>query len=168
VAQEDPMSPTLFLLVASPAFAGTHTAMGAQQFQSEIVINAAPAAVWTKLTDATQMAKVFASTTTTATTTKVDKVGATLALKTPYDTGNLVVIGVKPQSELKVAFSPDNASYICASRFVLTPSGATTKVTLDDRYTESGAQKAEDLDAQVRDLDAGLAALKAAVEGGAK
>ena len=50
-------------------------------------------------------------------------------------------------------------------RWVLTPAGSGTKVSLDERYTESGPQTADDLAAQVKSFNEALARLKAMCEG---
>ena len=80
----------------------------------------------------------------------------------------LVLIYAKPDTELRYTLDPENASYICQKRWLLTPAGNGTKVRIEDRYTESGSQSAESLAAQVKDWNEALSRLKKLSEAASK
>lgn len=64
------------------------------------------------------------------------KVGDSVTAKVWDDTGTLVVTGFVPEKELRVAWEPANASYLCAKRIVLKPSAGRTTLEYWDRYTD--------------------------------
>ena len=43
---------------------------------------------------------------------------------------------LSPDRELRVAFEPESASYLCSSRVILKPSGDGTSVEYTDRYSD--------------------------------
>ncbi|MFQ5709294.1 MAG: SRPBCC family protein [bacterium] len=134
-----------------------------QSFSAEITINAAPARVWEILTDAGQLtgllgyefgggAKTFA------------KVGDEAQVKVWGDAGSFTLIRANPGKELRFSLDPENGSYICSCRWVLSKSGTGTKLWFGERYTESGPQTKEDLEAQVKDSNERLRKLKLQAE----
>jgi hypothetical protein len=149
------------LFAAAASAATTHTALSGQRFAGDVVVNAPPDKVWTALVEGGALAKLLGfEAKAPAQLAKVgDSAGVVLV-----DPGTLVVSLAKPGAELRLYFEPDNGTYICQDRIVLTADGKGTKVSYEARYTESGAQKPEDLKAQAKKIDDGLAALKAAVE----
>jgi uncharacterized protein YndB with AHSA1/START domain len=52
------------------------------------------------------------------------------------DRGQLVVTGVVPMKELRVAWEPENAGYLCSKRILLTKIPTGTKLEVWDRYTD--------------------------------
>jgi len=70
----------------------------------------------------------------------------------------------EPNKELRLALEPDNASYICQKRWILTPEGDQTKVQLIDIYTESSQQSKESINSQIEGWNGHLAKLKEMAE----
>lgn len=136
--------------------------IGAQEFSGEVEIKAAPGTVWAVLTDASKLGAALGY--EVAKPKKLDAAGALLDAKVWGDPTAITVTLAKPSQELRLSLEPANASYICASRFVLTPVGSGTKLKMTERYTESGPQSAEDLAKQVKDMNAALAKLRASAE----
>lgn len=137
--------------------------LGAQSFVGEVTINASPQTVWAVLTDVAKLSKAMGFEYSGA--AKFAKVGDHAQVKIWGDNCGLTLIYAKPAAELRFAIDPENASYICQERWLLTPAGSGTKLSLDERYTESGPQTAEDIAAQVKSFNEALARLKAACEG---
>ena len=52
------------------------------------------------------------------------------------DKGTLVVTGFTPSKELRVTWEPENASYLCAKRIVLSRTATGTSLEIWDRYTD--------------------------------
>lgn len=67
------------------------------------------------------------------------RTGDQVAGKAWTDAGRLVVTGYAVNRELRVTWEPENASYLCAKRVVLTAKGAGTVVEYLDRYTDDQA-----------------------------
>lgn len=67
------------------------------------------------------------------------RVGDALSAGIWTDTGRLIVTYLSPDRELRVAFEPENASYLCSSRVILKPSGDGTSVEFTDRYSDDQA-----------------------------
>ncbi len=70
----------------------------------------------------------------------------------------------EPNKELRLALEPDNASYICQKRWILTPEGDKTKVQLIDIYTESAPQDEASIKSQIEGWNGHLAKLKEMAE----
>jgi hypothetical protein len=68
------------------------------------------------------------------------KLGDSLPALAWGDTGRVVVSGLVPQHELRVAWEPNNASYFSSRRVVLTPSAEGTLVEYTVRYTDERAE----------------------------
>jgi carbon monoxide dehydrogenase subunit G len=135
-----------------------------QSFGGEITINASPQAVWAVLTDVQKVGSALNFEYKGA-PKKLEKVGDNVQLKVWGDTGTYILIYAKPGSELRYVWEPDNATYICQERWTLAPSGKGTKVTYEERYTESGPQTAEAIAEQVKSYNQALAKVKALCEG---
>lgn len=157
-----------FLILAATATMAIaqikNSKLSGQSFRGEIVINAAPAAVWATLTDVQKLSAAMGYEYKGA-AKKMEKLGDHVSLKVFGDTGNFIVVHLKPGSELRYTWEPDNGTYLCQERWQLLPAGKGTKLVFEDRYTESGPQSAEDLAAQVKAYNEGLQKLKAACEG---
>ena len=133
--------------------------MGGQIFTGEVLINASPQTVWAALMDVQKFCEVMKFEFLSGAKT-LKEVGDIAQLKVWSDVCVLVLIHAKPYTELRYTLDPENASYICQKRWLLTPAGNGTKVVIEDRYTESGTQSAESLAAQVKDWDEALSRLK--------
>ncbi len=154
----------LFLnLVAAASAQVANKKLGAQSFAGEITIQASPQAVWAVLTDVSKLSRIMGFEYQGA--AKLAKVGDSAQIKVWGDNCGLTLIYAKTAAELRFAIDPQNASYICQERWLLTPAGNGTKVALDERYTESGPQTADDLAAQVKSFNEALARVKAMCEG---
>jgi uncharacterized protein YndB with AHSA1/START domain len=158
----------IFLLIALASAAGfaqvTNKKLTGQDFIGEITINASPQAVWAVLTDLQKFSGIMGLEYKGA-AKKMEKVGDNAAVKFGGDTGAWILVYAKPGSELRYAWEPDNASYLCQERWLLTPAGKGTKVSYEDRYTESGPQTAEAIAEQIKSYNQALARLKSICEG---
>jgi hypothetical protein len=155
---------TFLLIVNYLIFAQVNnTKLTGQSFKGEVTISAAPKAIWSVLTDIKKLSEIgnFGY---EGTPKKISKVGDSVPLKVFGDRGFYILTYSKPEAELRYTWEPDNASYICQERWLLAPSPNGTKVTFEDRYTESGPQTPEDISAQVKFYDEALAKLKTMVE----
>jgi uncharacterized protein YndB with AHSA1/START domain len=153
------------LVVGANSFAQVvNKKLTGQHFGSAIMINASPQAVWAVLTDVQKVGSALGFEYNGA-PKKLEKVGDNVQLKVWGDTGTYILIYAKPGSELRYTWEPDNATYICQERWTLTPSGKGTKVTYEERYTESGPQTAEDIAKQAKSYEQALAKIKAMCEG---
>jgi uncharacterized protein YndB with AHSA1/START domain len=138
------------------------------RLESSIDVAASPQAVWTFLTtgknyatwcpewQATSNAKV-----------NLKKVGDVLDFTDEWGNGGRsVVTFYSAGKELRVSHEPDNGSYVCQARVVLTPSGNMTNVKFIEQYTDESS--ADDLSATAAKVEAGmketLANVKKAVE----
>ncbi len=153
------------LLLGTYGFAQvTNKKLTGQSFGGEITINATPQAVWAVLTDVQKAGSALGFEYKGA-PKKLEKVGDSVQLKVWGDTGTYILIYAKPGSELRYVWEPDNATYLCQERWTLAPAGKGTKVTYEERYTESGPQTAEAIAEQVKSYNQALAKLKAMCEG---
>jgi carbon monoxide dehydrogenase subunit G len=153
------------LVVGANGFAQvTNKKLTGQSFGGEIIINATPQAVWAVLTDVQKVGSAL-NFEYKGVAKKLEKVGDNVQLKVWGDPGTYILIYAKPGSELRCVWEPDNATYICQERWTLAPSGKGTKVTYEERYTESGPQTAEAIAEQVKSYNQALAKVKALCEG---
>jgi uncharacterized protein YndB with AHSA1/START domain len=128
-----------------------------------IEVKASPAAVWTALTtwDGFGTLTGFKP---TGTQKSFSKVGDSTAAQVWDDKGTLVVTAFVPQRELRVAWEPENASYLCAKRIVLKPSATGTTVEYRDRYTDDQPNAEETARKVVADTAQHVAAFRKMVE----
>ena len=153
---------SLLSSVALAAPAGvTHQKLGAERFSGAVVVAAAPDKVLAVASDAAVLGAAVGFTGGKGLLAKAGD--SVLATRFDGDVGNLVVV-LKKANELRIAFDPDNGSYICQLRVMVAPEGSGTKLSLEERYTESGAQAETDLVKQDKGYDDALAKLKAAAE----
>jgi hypothetical protein len=141
-----------------------NTALGAQKFSGSIHIEAAPKAVWAVLTDATKICGILGYEWKGG-AKKLENLGDNTIANAMGDEGRVFLTAKKPLSELRLAWEPENASYICQERWILKPMGKGTHVTYESRYTESGPQPKEALAQQEKELGSMLEKLKKALEG---
>jgi hypothetical protein len=80
--------------------------------------------------------------------------------------GHSIVTFLSPGKELRVAHEPNDGSYVCQARILLTPAGSGTQVRFIEQYTDESSP--DDLKATAAKTDAEitatLEALKTAVE----
>jgi hypothetical protein len=100
-----------------------------------IELKASPSAVWTALTTWEGFGTLTGFQ-PTGSQKNISRVGDSTAAQVWDDKGVLVVTGLAPGKELRVAWEPENASYLCAKRVVLKPSAIGTTVEYWDRYTD--------------------------------
>ena len=80
------------------------------------------------------------------------------------DRGSLVVTGWVPMKELRVAWEPENASYVCAKRIVLTKTAAGTSLDMLDRYSDDQPTVDETAKKAADETGRALGAFRALVE----
>jgi len=112
--------------------------LSGQSFTAEITVNCEASKVWGILTDLQKISEIMQY--DYSGEQKFSDLGANEQLKIWGDTGTYIMTYNKPQTELRLTWDPDNATYLCQSRWHLTEAGKTTKVLFEERYTESGAQ----------------------------
>jgi hypothetical protein len=118
-------------------------------------IKAPPAKIWTHLTSGQsfvvwcpQWEKDANKTVTLA------KAGDSVDFMDEYGNGGRsIVTYLVKDKEIRVAHEPANGSYICQAKIMLAPSGAGTKVTLVEQYTDDS--KPEDRKATAAKAQAG-------------
>ncbi len=154
----------LFIMNATSFAQVSNKKLTAQSFNGEITVNASPQAVWAALTDVQKLSKAMGFDYTGA-AKKLEKVGDHAPVKVWGDNLTVVLIHARPASELRFTLDPENASYVCQERWSLSPAGRGTKLALEERYTESAPQSAEEIAAQVKGFNEALARLKAMCEG---
>jgi hypothetical protein len=142
----------------------TNKKLTGQNFIGEVTVNATPQAVWAILTDLPKFSSVMGIEYKGA-AKRLEKVGDSAPVKYGGDTGVWILVYAKPGSELRYSWEPDNGSYLCQERWILTPAGKGTKISYEDRYTESGPQTAEAIAEQVKSYNQALARLKTTCEG---
>lgn len=81
------------------------------------------------------------------------------------DRGSLVVTGWVPMKELRVAWEPENASYICATRILLTRTAAGTSLDILDRYSDDQPTVDETARKSAEETGRALETFRALVEG---
>lgn len=138
------------------------------QLSAEAEIAAPPAAVWAFMTsgkNAVTWCPAWKSEKNVAVT--IAKVGDVLDYSDEWGkNGRSVVTYMVKDKELRVAHEPNDGSYMCQARLVLTPAGSGTKVRYEEQYTD--ASEAKDLAATAAKVEAEmnqtLADLKKGVE----
>lgn len=134
-----------------------------QSFSGEIAINATPDQVWGVLTDVAQLTEILGYEYVSG-TKRFSKVGEEAQVKVWGDASNFMLIRSNPIKELRFNLDPENGSYLCNCRWILSKSGNGTKVWFEERYTESDPQTKEDLEAQVKDSNERFNKLKLKAE----
>jgi uncharacterized protein YndB with AHSA1/START domain len=135
-----------------------------QSFGGEITINASSQTVWAAITDVQKLSSALNFEYKGA-AKKLEKVGDHVQMKVWGDAGTYILIYVKPGSELRFVWEPDNATYLCQERWTFAAAGQGTKLTYEERYTESGPQTAAQIAEQVKTYNQALARVKAICEG---
>ncbi|RMF08429.1 MAG: SRPBCC domain-containing protein [Candidatus Neomarinimicrobiota bacterium] len=153
-------------LSLQPVFAqAVNQPLTGQQFSGDFVINAAPAKVWQVLTDAAQLTSILGYEYLGG-ARKFSQAGSEAQVKAWGDASSFMLVRSVPYKELRFNLDPENGSYICNCRWVLSPAGKDTRVRFEERYTESGPQTADALQAQVKETNEKFQRLKQRVENG--
>jgi len=152
----------LFLPMLALASETVIKRVSAQEFTHTLLVNAPPQRVWSTLTDPAQLMKVFRWELRSPGT--LQDVGDWVTAKIEADRGVLIVSNVKQENELRLAWEPDNGSFICQLRFLLQPEGRGTRLTYMMRYSESAPQPPSFTARQARDSQNAMARLKTTLE----
>jgi uncharacterized protein YndB with AHSA1/START domain len=134
-----------------------------QHFVGEVTVQAAPEKVWEILTNTGQLTDILGYEFVKG-TRKFETVGDYAQVKVWGDAGNFLLVRADQAKELRFSLDPENGSYICSCRWVLTPSGNGTTVRYEERYTESAPQSPADVAVQVKDTNEKFNKLKLLVE----
>ena len=135
---------------------------------AETEIAAPPAAVWTEIT-AGQSLVTWCPMWKSDANRKIqlDSVGDVLDFTDEYGNGGRsVVTFLSPGAELRVAHEPNDASYMCQARLLLSPTATGTRVTYHEQYTDDSS--AEDAAATAAKTETRMAATLAALKAGAE
>lgn len=152
------------ILAGTGVFAQVNnTKLTGQSFKGEVIVDASPKVVWAVITDIQKLSDIE-NFEYQGTPKKLTKVGDSVPMEVFGDKGTFVLTYAEPNEELRYTWEPENASYLCQERWVLSPSGNGTKIIFEDRYTESGPQTEEDIAAQVKLYNEALTKLKAFTE----
>jgi hypothetical protein len=137
-----------------------------QEFTGSIEIAKDPKAIWAVLTDGIKQAQALGFEQRGG-SKKLEKIGdsSQVFIKAFNDAGTFTVTYVKPMTELRLMFEPENGTYVCSDRWLLEPAGKGTKLTHRQLYTESGPQTAAEIQSQIKTLNEALAKLKSTIEG---
>lgn len=141
----------------------TNKQISAQVFEGEVLVNAPPEKVWAVLTNLEQFTGFMGFEWQSGNKT-VSKVGDTARMKVWSDETTYFLTYADPNKELRLALEPDNASYFCQKRWILTLQGDKIKVQLIDIYTESSPQSEESINSQIEGWNGHLAKLKEMAE----
>lgn len=154
----------LSLIIALPSFSVVQNSpIGGQVFTGNIEIDAPAEKVWAILTDLKTLTEAIGFEFISG-KDKVSAVGDTARIKVWSDNTTYLLTYMDANNELRFALEPDNASYLCQSRWLLESSGTKTLLTVIDTYTESAEQSKESLDSQAAKWEKNLAKIKALAE----
>jgi hypothetical protein len=134
-----------------------------QSFSGEVTINASPDQVWAVLTDVGQLTEICGYEYVGGAKT-FSNVGDEAQVRVWDEPGSFMLVRANNNKELRFNLDPEDGSYICNCRWILSKSGDGTKVWFEERYTESGPQTKEDLEAQVKDYNKSFKKLKMKAE----
>lgn len=138
------------------------------RIHAQLLVDAAPAAVWTTLTTGKNLV-TWCPVWKNAANVKVTitKVGDVLDFTDRWGNGGRsVVTYLARNKEIRVAHEPNDGSYMCQAKITLEPSGAGTTVHYTEQYTDESATKNFEATAQKMqsDMDQTLASLKRSAE----
>lgn len=161
--------PVALLLVAPPnAVRAAYKQIPVVRHTVETEIAAPAAAVWMQLTQGKNLV-TWCPVWQSALNAKVSlgRVGDTLDFTDQWGNGGRSIVTYLARGkELRVAHEPNDGSYLCQAKIVLTPKGNATRVQYVEAYTDESAPA--DLEATANKLQASmgtmLAALKKAAE----
>jgi len=157
------------LALATAAFAGPPTTVPTVRLTATTEIAAKPTAVWDYMTSgATLVTWCPYWKSPDNKNVDLDAVGAVLEFTDDWGGGGRsIVTYLDPGKELRVAHEPNDGSYMCQSKLVLTPGESGTKVVYDEQYTDDqDAKNREATAAKMQtSMEETLATLKSGVEG---
>jgi uncharacterized protein YndB with AHSA1/START domain len=136
-------------------------------FDADGQINAPVAKVWASLTDADKAMSWCPLWKGATNPQPLTQVGNTMTFVDAWNNaGKSVVIFVDPGKELRVAHVPDNGSYVCQVKMVLTPVAGGTRIHVTEQYSDAlDVPTDKDTAATTRkEIGAYVAALKAMSE----
>lgn len=162
----------MWTMVAILAWAGAVAAAPRQiptvQISAEGQIAAPPVAVWAYMTSGKNAAAWCPEWKSPSNgSVKLEKVGDVLDFTDQWgNKGRSIVTYIMKDRELRVANEPDDGSYMCQTKLVLTSDPGGTKIRYDEQYTDASAPESlKTTAAQVEtEMQKTLAALKKAVE----
>lgn len=155
------------VLSSSPGEGATVSKMALITIEGSMQINAAPAAVWSALTDADKVQQWCPYWKDAAAAQPLSKVGQTIKYTDNWgNVGKSVVIYAKASEELRLAHVPDDGSYVCQAKFVLQPKGSATVVAVTEQYSDAlDVPTDRDTAAQAKkEIEGYMAALKTIAE----
>ncbi len=141
----------------------TNKTIGAQEFSGEILIEADKNATWQVLTNVMEFCDIMGYKYLDG-DRSFDRVGAMSRVEDWGETGNLILTKMITAKELRIGWEPENGSYFCSERWILTTEGNNTRVSFVLRYSESGKQSAESIREQIAHYNLVLAKLKRKLE----
>jgi len=155
-------APIAFALSQKPAAEYKRSTL--VRLEASVDLKVPPAKAWESLTSS----KGFAAATgfqIAEARSSLSKVGDALPASVWSDRGRLVCTFASEAKELRVAFEPDNGSYLCQKRITLEAQAGGTRLVVIDRYTDD---QTETVDKTAKDVLAEmpkqLAAFQALVE----
>lgn len=134
---------TLFCLLLGSvpaAFAGdvAVSKMSLMTFNADVQINAPAAKVWTALTDKDKAMSWCPMWKNAKDAMSLTKVGNTMDFVDDWkNPGKTVVLYVSPDKELRLAHVPNDGSYVCQMKIILTPAGNATNVKVTEQYSDA-------------------------------
>jgi uncharacterized protein YndB with AHSA1/START domain len=145
-----------------------HVQVPVVRFNAEIEVSAPPSAVWSYMTTGKNLATWCPMWKSAGNARSgLNKVGDVLDFTDPWGNGgrSIVTYSVKDK-EMRIAHEPTKGDYMCQAKFILTPTGSSTRVEYWEQYTDES--KPEDMEATAKKMEADmqetLAALKRGVE----
>jgi len=140
---------TLFLLLACTSSASNggdvkNSKLNAESFHGQVEIDASTQDIWKVVSNAKSLCALLNYELMSG-ATDFQKPGDYIRAKSWGDASTMIPTMVVPNEELRFGFDPDNASYFCNQRWVLTPKGKKVVVQFTLTYTESGTQSEEDI-----------------------
>lgn len=133
--------PALCALMFAPGFSQNVTVskMALLTFTGSAEVKAAPAQVWTALTEIDKMKAWYPGWKNVAATARpLAAVGQMLDYVDEWNNaGKTVVLFLAKNQELRIAHVPNDGSYVCQLKFKLEPKGVSTLVTVVDQYSDA-------------------------------
>lgn len=141
-----------------------NTPITGQHFQGKVTVEASKEKAWNVIADANQLFGLLNYKYLSG-TQKFSKAGDVSRLEDWGDEGTFVLTKAMTNSELRFGFEPDNGSYFCAQKWMISQNGDQTTINFELNYTESGPQTKESIINQANFYKDMLIKLKAVIEG---
>ncbi len=162
------MMRALMLISAVLALGAAPATLPSVRLTEDVEVAAPPARVWEQVTVGRHLVvwcPVWKSEGNT--TARISAVGDVLQFRDAWgNRGRSVVTYLVPLQEVRVTHEPDDGSYVCQARLVLTPTAKGTRVRWMETYTDDSPPKDRDATAQktLREMRESLTRLKAGAE----